>query len=123
MTAGAETPGFNAWLLERTGMTGAEMCAMLLRCGSTPRAAEQVMDDTYRHYRLYVDGLGLDFLPWLEHRTGMKQEALAELALAAGTAAEYAAMMDWYRNRYVMETENPFFAGEEPPGMEKNNGT
>lgn len=105
-------------------MDAAGMHAMLLRCGSTPEAAEQVVNDTYKHYRLYAGGLGLDFLPWLERRTGMDMDALAALALAAGTAAEYAAMMDWYRNRYVMETENPFFAGEEPPGMEKkDNGT
>lgn len=121
--AGAGTPGFDAWLKEKAGMGSAEMRAMLLRCGSTPEAAGQVIDDTYRHYRLYADGLGLGFLPWLEHRTGMDTDALAGLAFKTGTAAEYAAMMDWYRNRYIMETENPFFAGEEPPGMEKDNGS
>jgi len=114
---------FDAWLAKRAGMDSAGMRAMLLRCGSTPEEAAQVVNDTYKHYRLYADGLGLDFLPWLELRAGMDTNALCRVALAAGTAAEYAAMMDWYRYRYVMETENPFNAGEEPPGMEKENGS
>lgn len=121
--AGGKISGFDAWLLERSGMDSAGMRAMAQRCGSTPEKAAQLIDDTYKHYCLYADGLGLDFGPWLKHRTGMEPGALARLALETGTAAEYAAMMDWYRNRYTMETENPFFAGEEPPGLEKNNGT
>lgn len=116
MTEGADAPGFGAWLKERTGMDGAGMRAMFLRCGSTPEETEQVIIDAYKHYRMYAGGLGLDFAPWLERRAGMDTDALARLAQAAGTAAEYAAMMDWYRNRYVMETENPFFGGGNTPG-------
>lgn len=49
-----------------------------------------------------------DFNAWLKARSGHTAGELYTLACATGTASDYYKMMEWYRNRYHLETKNPF---------------
>ena len=49
-----------------------------------------------------------EFNAWLLERSGHTCGELYKIAMATGTYQEYLKMMDWYRNRYDLETNNPF---------------
>lgn len=61
-----------------------------------------------KNYQDYLMPEHPDFNVWLWHRTGHTCSELYEIARATGSYKSYEKMIDWYNNRFVIETKNPF---------------
>ena len=50
----------------------------------------------------------MDFNTWLQNRSGHTAGELYALACATGSPADYDKLMAWYKDRYILEIDNPF---------------
>lgn len=123
-----EETGFLAWFKAYTGKDFLSLRDNAYRSNASNKevAAFVHMKDINRNkYRLEKEQLAFyleapeekpEFNRWLKLRTGKTSGQLYALARATGSYKSYLKLMDWYRNRYQLEYENPFLEAAKTAG-------